>query len=196
MTTRLAKLSSKISLAVLFVFLMTPLSGLAQKSPDPNYQLVGIWAGVAYLDEDKLEEKLKALPSEESRQELLNKARNFLNIIGAFEFKANGEYESDFEIVVPNGDGPREMIQGKYRIVESEGLKRVIELIKNERAADEPAEKRLIQFYEDGQHIAMAIPAPGDLVEFNPLVIFERVPEEQLVDPATIAREQGAGTIK
>lgn len=173
-------------------------STLAQSSAEPKFDLTGVWAGVAYLDESKLEEKLKTLRSDAERQDLLNKARGFLNIIGAFEFKANGEFESDFEINVGEEEGPREIAQGKYRIVESEGLKRVIELIKNDRKPDDPADKRLVQFYEDGQHMAMAIPAPSDLVEFNPLMIFERIPAEELAAPTIIANEQKpkSGTIK
>ncbi len=188
-----------LGLASFFVALyMSASSTFGQSVTEPKFELTGIWAGVAYLDESKLEEKLKTLRSDAERQDLLNKARGFLNIIGAFEFKTNGEFESDFEINVGEVEGPREIAQGKYRIVESEGLKRVIELIKNDRKTDDPADKRLVQFYEDGQHMAMAIPAPGDLVEFNPLMIFERVPPEELADPTIIANEQKSksGTIK
>ena len=168
----------------------------AQQNSATKYQLKGVWAGVAYLDEEKLKEKIEALPSVAEKKAFITKAELFLSAVAAYEFKENGDYETDFEINTDDGEVARAATIGRYKVVENDGLKMVVEFVEKTKEATAAREKKLIQFYEDGDHMAVLVPAPEELADCNPLLVFERVKPEQIVDPETIAKEQGKSTIK
>ncbi len=168
----------------------------AQENAETKYQLKGVWAGVAYLDEEKLKQKIDALPTIAERKALLTKAELFLSAVAAYEFKDNNDYETDCEINTDDGEIARAATIGRYKIVETDGLKMIVEFVEKTKEATAAREKKLVQFYEDGNHMAILVPAPEELADCNPLLVFERVRPEQIADPESIAKEPGKSTIK
>lgn len=168
----------------------------AQQEPAKNYQLKGVWAGVAYLDEEKLKAKVDAIQNADEKKALMAKAQLFLSAVAAYEFKETGEYESDFEIDTDDGEIARAATIGKFKVVEADGPKMIVQFLEKTKEPDAAHEKKLIQFYEDGEHMAVVVPAPAELADCNPLLVFERVSAEQLAAPSEIAKEPSNSTIK
>lgn len=168
----------------------------AQSTESGKYQLKGVWAGVASLDDAKIQEKVDNLFSPQEKEALLKKARLFLTAVVAYEFKDNGEYEADFEINTEKGSVERVSTIGKYQILERNGPKLIVEFLEKSEESQAKPEKKLLQFYEDGENLAMLVPAPPELSDCNPMVIFERVRPDQIMDAESIAKEQGKSSIK
>jgi|GEM_PF-7113248 len=163
-------------------------SGTAVEAPARVYgpqelavmKLDGIWAGVGYLDHEKLAKHLEAMPEGDAKEILFHKAGTFLSIVAAMEFRADGMLETEMEVTGADGQVQREPTIGTWRIVEVRDSRRLVEL--NETLADEQkrVSRQLIQFYEDGEHIAVLIETDPLLKDFNPLIVMERVPAEKI----------------
>ncbi len=161
-----------------------------------TFELKGVWAGVAYLDEDKLKAKFDLLQTPEEKEAFIRKGEAFLSAVAAFRFTADGQFESDIELLNISGEIERAAAQGRYRVVESQGPKFMVEFIEIVADGKSEKEQKLLQFYEDGQHLAILVPAPEEFKDCNPLMIFQRVPEQQLAAGEIIAQEQAKGQIK
>lgn len=152
----------------------------AAPSPSASRQLPGTWAGISYLDEDRIGEHLAQLPDDKAREVLLHKAAAFLSVVIAIEFRHDGTLESELEVADEQGNPLIETTTGRWRIAERKEDRLIVEL--EERLADgkERKSRRLIQFYEDGDHLAILMDADPALAPFNPLFILERVPAGEI----------------
>jgi hypothetical protein len=155
-------------------------ANVQQASPakPANYNLVGHWAGVSYLDEAKLKQKYDSLTDPAQKEALVRAAEAFLSLVVAVEYKANGTMESDVEMLGTNGEVVREVVAGTWRVVEAKGLKLIVEV--QERVADKTPEpvRKFFQFYEGGDNLATPIETAPELADLNPLIVFERLPAE------------------
>lgn len=169
-------------------------AGAAGQAVKPaNYNLAGHWAGVSYLDETKLKQKYDSLTDPAQKEALVRAAEAFLSLVVAVEYKANGTMESDVEMLSTNGEVVREVVVGTWRVVETKGLKLIVEI--QERVPDKTPEpvRKFFQFYEGGDHLATPIETAPELAELNPLIVFERLPaavvaEMQKAQPPKVDR--------
>ncbi len=143
-------------------------------------KLDGIWAGVGYLDQEKLTKQLESMPEGDAKEILMHKAGTFLSIVAAMEFRADGQLETDMEITGEDGEVVREPTIGTWKIIEVRDSRRLVELNETLDDKSERSTRQLIQFYEDGQHIAVVIESDPALADFNPLIVMERVPAEKI----------------
>lgn len=164
--------------------------------PQQTFEFRGVWAGVAFLDEALLKAKYDALTDQAAKDAFITKAEAFLSAVAAFQFKADGRYESEVEMFNIAGEVERAKTSGQYRILESDGPKFIVEFIEISEEGPSEKEKRLIQFYEDGQHFAVLVPAPEEFQDCNPLMVFERVPDEALSAQESIAQDPNQTRIK
>jgi hypothetical protein len=159
------------------------------------YRLTGVWAGLAYLDEDKLKEKFDKLETEEQKETFLRRAESFLSGVAAFEFKPDGTFESDVEIITTEGKSEGAQSSGTYQIVEVDGPKFIIEITEQGPDGKPIRERKLLQFYEDGDHMGILVPAPDLFADCNPLMVFERMNPRAMAEES-IAQQPGAQQIK
>lgn len=156
----------------------------------PNYSLVGLWVGVSHLDEEKLEAKYKQLTDPAQQKEFVQAVETFLSLAVAVQYQADGGMESDAEITDLTGESIRETVSGQWRVVETKGLKLIVEI--HERSPDGrvTTTRKLLQFYEDGEHLATPVETCQWLADLNPLLVFERIPPEVAAEMQRLAVEQ------
>lgn len=147
-------------------------------------QLEGIWAGVGYLDEAKLAEKLATMAEGPERAALVNKSATFLTIVAAIEFRKDGSLETDLEVTDAEGVPHNEPTKGTWSLIERKENRFLVELRETLEDKTERTSRRLIQFYEDGEHFALLMETDPVLEEFNPLVVMKRVRDLQIADAA------------
>ncbi|HMP80375.1 MAG TPA: hypothetical protein PKD54_13050 [Pirellulaceae bacterium] len=148
----------------------------------PNLSLVGLWVGVSYLDEEKVTAKYNQIQDQAQREAFVQAVESFLSLAVAVNYQANGTLESDAEIMDAQGDTIREATSGQWRVVESKGLKLLIEIYERSPEGQVITTRKLLQFYEDGEHLATPVETSELLADLNPLVIFERVPPEVVAE--------------
>lgn len=172
-----------------------PNGGVVQGPAAPiTFRLEGVWAGVGYLDEAKLAGKLEAMTAGPERDELVNKAATFLTIVAALDFRRDGGLETDLEVTAADGKAHNEPTVGRWKLVERKENRFLIELQETLEDKTERTSRRLVQFYEDGEHIALLMETDPLLAEFNPLIVLERVPEAKIASAAAPSAPSAAPT--
>jgi hypothetical protein len=149
--------------------------------------LNGYWAGVGYLDEQKLEAKLKTLTDETQKKQLQEKANLFLSMIAVMGLQPNGQMVSEIEVTDAAGKPIREVVQGTWKVVEQKENRLLVEFLEQRADKSTTTVRKVFQFYEDGWNMASPVETSAELAEFNPLIIYERVPDAALAentDPA------------
>lgn len=149
--------------------------------------LNGYWAGVGFLDEQKLAAKLAAITDEAARKQLEARANLFLSMVAVVGLQPNGQMVSEVEVTDASGKPVREVVQGTWKVVEQRESRFLLEF--TEQGADKSVTtvRKLFQFYEDGLNMASPVETAADLADLNPLIIYERIPEAALAenpDPA------------
>jgi len=153
--------------------------------------LNGYWAGVGYLDEQKLEAKLKTLTDETQKKQLQEKANLFLSMIAVMGLQPNGQMVSEIEVTDAAGKPIREVVQGTWKVVEQKENRLLVEFLEQGADKSTTTVRKVFQFYEDGWNMASPVETSAELAEFNPLIIYERVPDAALAentDPAAPAK--------
>ena len=136
-------------------------------------QLVGVWLGGAYLDEDLLAQRLQDC-TPEAGDEILRKAQYFAGTMMAIDFRPDGSLENEIEIVPPSGQPQREQGLGSWRIAQIAEDGFVVEIAEKHIDGSVTKSQKVYRFYDDGDHFAVSIPLDGVLGECNPLIVFER----------------------
>jgi hypothetical protein len=149
--------------------------------------LNGYWAGVGFLDEQKLAAKLAATTDEAARKQLEARANLFLSMVSVIGLQPNGQMVSEVEVTDATGNPVREVVQGTWKVVEQRENRFLVEFL--EQGADKSTTnvRKIFQFYEDGLNMASPVETAVDLADLNPLIIYERIPEAALAentDPA------------
>jgi hypothetical protein len=161
----------------------------------PVLRLDGVWAGVGYLDEEKLAAQLQTMPEGEAKTSLITKASLFLSLVAAMEFKPDGSLETELEITGTDGKVLREPAVGRWTLVEARENRALVELVERLPDETERTSRRLLQFYEDGEHLAMLMETDAALQEFNPLVIMARIPAGSVAQLPPNSSDPGATPI-
>lgn len=149
--------------------------------------LNGYWAGVGYLDEQKLDAKLKTLTDETQKKQLQEKANLFLSMVAVMGLQPNGQMVSELEVTDAAGKPIQEVVQGTWKVVEQKENRLLVEFLEQGADKSTTTVRKVFQFYEDGLNMASPVETSAELAEFNPLIIFERVPDAALAentDPA------------
>lgn len=144
---------------------------------DKPYTLNGYWAGVAYLDMDKLQEKLAATKDVELQNLIKLQAQMFMSMVSVVNFKPNGTVESELEVNDENNEVVTESIVGRWKVVESRDAKFLVDVLEQQASGSSVTVRKLFQFYEDGEHMASPVETSPELADLNPLIVFERIPE-------------------
>lgn len=143
----------------------------AQDNPSTSKaELVGVWLGVGYLDEDLLNEKLATIENEDERQQIIAVANSFRSTRLGVSFNDDKSYEMEMEIVAVDGTARRGGTEGKWKILEQTGDTVVIE---QQDALNEDVKSTQYRFV-DGDHFAFVPPVAEVLQDCSPLIIFER----------------------
>lgn len=170
----------------------SPAAPITGPSSTPILRVDGVWAGVGYLDEEKLAAQLQAMPEGEAKTTLITKANLFLSLVAALEFKADGSLETELEITGVDGKVLREPAVGRWTLVETRENRALVELVERLPDQTERTSRRVLQFYEDGEHLAMLMETDAALQEFNPLVIMARIPVGVVAQAPAAANDPGA----
>lgn len=170
----------------------SPAAPITGPTSTPVLRVDGVWAGVGYLDEEKLAAQLQAMPEGEAKTTLITKANLFLSLVAALEFKADGSLETELEITGVDGKVLREPAVGRWTLVETRENRALVELVERLPDQTERTSRRVLQFYEDGEHLAMLMETDAALQEFNPLVIMARIPVGVVAQAPAAANDPGA----
>lgn len=149
--------------------------------------LNGYWAGVGYLDEQKLDAKLKALTDETQKKQLQEKANLFLSMVAVMGLQPNGQMVSELEVTDATGKPIREVVQGTWKVVEQKENRLLVEFLEQGSDKSTTTVRKVFQFYEDGWNMASPVETSAELADLNPLIIFERIPDAAIAentDPA------------
>lgn len=146
----------------------------ASSTQDVGQQLVGVWLGGAVLEEELVQKQLDAKPDEESREKFLDATATFLSTVVAFNLKSDGTLEQELELVSADGNVQQGSSQGKWRVIDQEGDKVMIEIVETYEDGATSKYERLFQFFPDGNRFAMPIPVEESLAACNPLIVFSR----------------------
>ncbi len=149
--------------------------------------LNGYWAGVGYLDEQKLAAKLAATTDEAARKQLEVRANLFLSMVAVIGLQPNGQMVSELEVTDASGKPVQEVVQGTWKVVEQRENRFLVEFVEQGADKSTTTVRKVFQFYEDGWNMASPVETATDLADLNPLIIYERIPEAALaenVEPA------------
>ena len=154
---------------------------------DKPYTLNGYWAGVAYLDMDKLQEKLAGTKDVDLQNLIKLQAQMFLSMVSVVNFKPNGTVESELEVNDENNEVVTEAIVGRWKVVESRDSKFLVDVLESQESKSSVTVRKLFQFYEDGEHMASPVETSPELADLNPLIVFERIPEAIMAERENLA---------
>jgi len=149
----------------------TPQDQVAQVSP--AQKLTGVWLGEAMMDEAKFQQKLAQL-SPEQQQLTLAKARSFMSMAMAIEFRSDGTIQNGVEIVSTDGQVLRDSAYGKWKIVSTKDNDVVVETLETLSDGTVVTDQNIYTFLPEGNRFAMAVPVGGELQDCNPMMVFER----------------------
>jgi hypothetical protein len=157
----------------------------AKLNPD---RVVGIWLGTAAFNEANLKSKLNSL--EEMRQDnVIAQAESFLSTVMAIEFRRDGSFENDLEMVAVDGQPLRDGTQGQWRMVESNGQAFVIETTETSTEGTTSTSQATYQLGQDVNEFSLSVPVTADLQGCDARLVFKR----QLIPVADVA-EGATGT--
>ncbi len=160
-------------------------------SVDVQRKLVGAWLGSAFLDEQRLVEKLESLP-DDRQTAALNLADEFLTTEVAMELRQDGSLELEIE-VTPFGRQPlRDGGVGNWQIVETSADQVLVEMQTTLSNGEVTTDRHRFRFYPDGNKIAQLVPLGADLDPCNPLIILQRQP----LSPTNMAEQAAVGVLK
>ena len=145
-------------------------SNSSSQASTAKAELVGVWLGVGYLDEDLLNEKLATIEDENERQQILSVAKSFQSTRLGVSFNEDKSYEMEMEIVAIDGVARRGATQGQWKILEQTGDTVVVE---QQDKVNEDIKSTKYRFV-DGDHFAFVPPVAEALQDCSPLIIFER----------------------
>jgi hypothetical protein len=151
--------------------LATPRDQVAAVSP--ALKLTGVWLGEAMMDEAKFQQKLSLL-SPEQQQLMLAKARSFMSMVMAIEFRNDGTIQNGVEIVSTDGQILRDSAVGKWKIVSAENNDLVVETRETLSDGTIVTDQNIYTFLPEGDRFAMAVPVSGELQGCNPMMVFAK----------------------
>ena len=149
----------------------------------PVQQLTGVWLGEAVIDEAKFEQKVSLLAPAQ-QQLTLAKARSFLSMVMAVEFRKDGTLENGVEIVSTDGQVLRDSSVGKWRIVSVEKNDLLVEIQETLSDGTVATDQNVYTFFPGGDRFAMAVPVSHELRDCNPMLVFQRktIPRTNLAE--------------
>lgn len=139
----------------------------------PVVQLTGVWLGEAAMDEAKFEQKLSQLAPGQ-QQLTLAKARSFMSMVMAVEFRNDGTVENGVEIVSTDGQVLRDSSIGKWKIVSAENNDFVVEIQETLSDGTIATDQNVYTFLPDGDRFAMSVIVSEELQGCNPMMVFQR----------------------
>jgi hypothetical protein len=139
----------------------------------PVQQLAGVWLGEAVMDEAKFQQKISQLTPNQ-QQLTLAKARSFLSMVMAVEFRKDGTVENGVEIVSTDGQVLRDSSAGNWRIVSAENNELLVEIQETLSDGTVDTDQNVYTFFPDGNRFAMAVPVSEELRGCNPMLVFQR----------------------
>jgi len=150
----------------------------AQPVDNSQFNLVGIWLGTSYLDEQALNEKLASLDSEEARQNLMTKAQTFYSMWMAAQFNADRTMEVDVEITLPSGETVEDQATGSWQATMGAENSLTVTTVEHRGEQTETSTKRYLIVDQD--HISLVPSVAEELQDLQPFVIFQRQSDEQI----------------
>ena len=119
---------------------------------DEAEKLVGVWLGEAYLDENRLAERIENL-TQPQVDDIIRKAQYFVGTVMAIDFKPNGTLENQIEIAPPGVEPISQEGEGTWRIVEvrEEGV--VVEIAELNPGGSKTVSRKAYKFYDDGEQL-------------------------------------------
>lgn len=152
-----------------------------QNSNDPlatvQQKMVGLWYGRAAMAEEQARQAIESQTDNAVRNRMLAGAQLFLSTEMALQLSADGTMEQQVEVVIEGK--PQQMSgTGTWRVLEQHDNNVVaVELVENAADGTSTTTKRLFQLDANAQSLLMPAPVVDELTEFNPVLVFNRVPD-------------------
>ena len=147
-----------------------PLAAVQQK-------LVGLWYGRAAMAEEQARQAIESQTDNNVRNRMLAGAQLFLSTEMALQLSADGAMEQQVEVIIEGK--PQQMSgTGTWRVLEQHDNNVVaVELVENAPDGTSTTTKRLFQLDANAQNLLMPAPVVDELTKFNPVLVFNRVPD-------------------
>ena len=153
-----------------------------------QHRLVGVWLGVAYVEDAKLKAKLDQITDPNVKQSLISQAQTFQSMLVGADFQLDGSYTLDAEITPYGGQPARDQSAGSWEI--SSEVDEMVMVKATESGADGTQEETFKQYtFVDDDHFIWIPSVSADLQECDAMVVFERQPA-----PTEVATQPESGT--
>ena len=152
-----------------------------QNSNDPlaaaRQKLIGLWYGRAAMTEEQARQAIESQTDHTIRNRMLAGAQLFLSTEMALQLSADGTMEQQVEVIIEGK--PQQMAgTGTWQILEQHDNNVVaVELVENAADGTSTTTKRLFQLDANAQSLLMPAPVVDELTKFNPVLVFNRVPD-------------------
>ncbi len=135
--------------------------------------LVGVWVGVGFLDEARVEQVVSGLEPQR-REQTIQQYQYFLATVMGMKLDADSRMTSEVEIGT-GGTRPETLTSsGTWQVSEVDG--QTVTLILHEQQSDGSTSttRRQCEIYPDGNHLAIKVSLDGALGSCDPMFLFER----------------------
>ena len=152
-----------------------------QNSNDPlaaaRQKLIGLWYGRAAMTEEQARQAIESQTDHTIRNRMLAGAQLFLSTEMALQLSADGTMEQQVEVIIEGK--PQQMAgTGTWQILEQHDNNVVaVELVENAADGTSTTTKRLFQLDANAQSLLMPAPVVDELTKFNPVLVYNRVPD-------------------
>ena len=141
--------------------------------------------GKAILDREKYQQKVAQLDPE-TQKEIGLKAKRFLSIVMAMEFRDNGTVENEVEILSPEGETVRGGSVAQWQVMESKPHGLLVQVQENLPDGNVATGQMYYQFSADRNRIAIKAPVTEELQGCDAMIVFTR----HSLPPTNVAARQ------
>lgn len=135
--------------------------------------LTGAWMGKAVMDQEKLLQKISQLDPE-TQKDVTLKAKRFLSMVMAMEFRENGTVQNEVEILSPEGKMVRGGSVSQWHVMESSPHALLVQVRERLKDGTITSGKMYYQFSADRNQIAIHAPVTEELQGCDAMVVFNR----------------------
>lgn len=158
-----------------------PLAPKAPSAPTAS-SLTGAWMGRAVMDQEKLRQKISQLDPE-TQKDVSLKAKRFLSMAMAMEFRENGTVQNEVEILSTEGKMVRGGSVAQWHVMESSPHALLVQVRERLKDGTISSGKMYYQFSADRNQIAIHAPVTEELQGCDAMIVFNR----RTLPPANVA---------
>ena len=142
-------------------------------TPKTGSSLEGTWLGLAFINEDQLNQELSKLPAEE-RKQVLDAAVLFASTEVAFRFQGDGTFVHEMAMRPQGGNVIQESVAGTWKVLGKNRQVYRVQCVETAQDGTTTVVEKTCRMYEDGKNMSLDVTLQGVLSLCSPMIILER----------------------